>query len=392
MSVQQYSQRVIRPPFVPEISRESVLAVFFTLLMITSVLALTASPALLSSSGASEQIETGDAAGSGSQVGPSASGPSGGQIGAGAAAITGGLAVSSEPASAAGGLPVEEGFDGSKPSEWSTLFESGSGDPAEWDADEGGRSGTLRLTEASGDQAGSAIYQKEFSSDNGITAEFDYYSAEGNGADGFTFFLLNSSQASGFSESDLGESGGALGYEANPGSDSGIKAGYLGVGFDEYGNFADGNVGSGSIGCSDGAGGRHSQSVTIRGAGDAVSGCEDYNWLTTEGALHNNIDGGWRRVRLTVDPTQGDANETGITVEMNWLDGTGWHSILDGSREEGQFTDAEIGRTRPSNYYLGFSGSTGGLDNIHAIDDLTVKQPADLETTVTSDPSNGPYN
>jgi hypothetical protein len=103
MNVDQSSQTVVREPLVPDITREKVLPVFFSLLMVASVFAMTASPAKVSSSGSSEGVEAGEAGSSGGQWSPSGVGPSGSQIGVGAAAVAGGVAVSSESVSAGGG-------------------------------------------------------------------------------------------------------------------------------------------------------------------------------------------------------------------------------------------------------------------------------------------------
>ncbi|MGQ4554504.1 PKD domain-containing protein [Halobellus sp. GM3] len=231
----------------------------------------------------------------------------------------------------------------------------------------------LRLTEAAGNQAGTGLYTNPFSSNLGITAEFSYYANEGDGADGVSFFLLNASQVDPL-DFRTGASGGSLGYSGDPG----ISAGYLGVGFDEYGNFAsDTEAGHG-----DGPG-RTDQSVTIRGAGDRASSGDDpwYPHLVTAEPT-KNIDGGWRDVVLTIDPAAGGEDDIGIELQMSWDGGDTWETVVDDT-----YTRSKIGSDMPESFYMGFSGSTGGSTNVHAIGEVDVQVPADLETTVTAQPT-----
>jgi hypothetical protein len=71
---------------------------------------------------------------------------------------------------------------------------------------------------------------------------------------------------------------------------------------------------------------------------------------------------------------------------MSFDGGTNWETVIDST-----YSESQIGTSFPEDFYLGFSGSTGTSTNVHAIDDLSVRQPADITTTVTSGPTAGPY-
>src|SRR6202020_3461096 len=69
----------------------------------------------------------------------------------------------------------------------------------------------------------------------------------------------------------MGQSGGALGYSAQSSNNNGLSFGYLGVGFDAYGNFSNKSEGSG---CTDPANiaQRMIGQVVVRGPGNGTVG------------------------------------------------------------------------------------------------------------------------
>lgn len=275
--------------------------------------------------------------------------------------------------SSSSSLPVNEDFEASTDEidDWRIVDDAETGVTVDGEQ-------SLRLTSDTPDhQAGTGLYEKSFSTDLGITAEFSYYAAGGDGADGLTFFLLNSSQVdpTGFK---TGTSGGSLGYSG----DRGISAGYLGVGFDEYGAFADPDEG----GHGDGPG-RTQQSVTLRGAGDRA-GTGETPWYPHLDTIEptDDIDGGWRDVILTIDPTAGGDGDLGVELQMSWNDGDTWETVVDTT-----YSEDEIGSSIPEDFYMGFSGSTGSSTNTHAISNADVNVPSNLSTTVTTQPS-GSYD
>jgi hypothetical protein len=278
------------------------------------------------------------------------------------------VVVPAPAAAASGNLQIDQGFNSNSPTDWNFYDQATSGQAVD-------NNDTLRLTQANTNEKGTALYTNTFASSNGITAEFSYYANEGNGADGISFFLLDASKVDPSTFSP-GPTGRALGYDCSDDSCStaGIEGGYLGFGFDEFGDF------------DDRAGDGDSQDVAIRGQGDSSSDTNDYP-LIADADPSKDVDNGWRKARVTVDPNAGDPNEIALKVEMSWDNGTSWNTQIDKT-----VTESTIGGSIPSDFYLGFSGSTGSSTNVHAIDWVTVEKPADLTTSVTTQPPNEPYH
>ena len=262
-------------------------------------------------------------------------------------------------------FPLSESFDGTQPANW--ILESN----AVWDTAVGGEQ-ALRLTTAAEDQSGLGFLDSSFSSNNGIVAEFRYYADEGDGADGIAFFLVDGDLVDAGNIAP-GAFGGSLGYAQNDAPTDGIPHAYLGIGFDEFGNFVVDNEGK--------EGGLSStvpHSVGLRGSGNGTDG---YAYLTStdiSSTLGQTIDGGWRQARVTIQPHTGSST---VRVEMSFDDGATWDTVID----DYTYTEAP-----PDNLKLGFTGSTGGSTNVHAISELDVTLPVDLETIIDTTPS-GPY-
>jgi hypothetical protein len=89
------------------------------------------------------------------------------------------------------------------------------------------------------------------------------------GADGVSFFLADGSKPL----TTPGGFGGSLGYAqtTEPFPVDGILGGYLGVGFDEFGNFGNNLEGRGA-GCSQPDSGFYPNYVTLRGPGSGQTG------------------------------------------------------------------------------------------------------------------------
>ena len=261
----------------------------------------------------------------------------------------------------AGVFPISENFNEAKPDKW--ILDSSATWGATVDSEE-----TMRLTEAANGQGGLGYYDTAFSSDNGIVVEFDYYSGDGTGADGLTFFLVDGDLVN-VSNIASGAFGSSLGY-ALSGTTPGVPHAYLGVGFDEYGGFP--RSGGGKTGIANAA----PDNVTLRGAGNGTTG---YDYLThtvvANAPISQSIDGGWRKARITVSPADTGAV---VRVEMSWDGGSVWHTVID---------DYTYNETPPDFLKLGFTAGTGGSTNIHAIDNLSVSLPANLVASVTNAPS-----
>lgn len=100
---------------------------------------------------------------------------------------------------------------------------------------------SLQLTSNNENENGYVFVDIPFSSAFGLKVSFEFSSWGGTGADGFSFFMFDGSISS--AEFEIGGTGGALGYtpvrfgvETNLIS-QGLKGAYLGIGFDELGNF-----------------------------------------------------------------------------------------------------------------------------------------------------------
>jgi large repetitive protein len=100
---------------------------------------------------------------------------------------------------------------------------------------------SLQLTSNGENENGYVFVDIPFSSAFGLKVSFEFSSWGGTGADGFSFFMFDGSiDASSF---EIGGTGGALGYTpVRFGSETnliakGLKGAYLGIGFDELGNF-----------------------------------------------------------------------------------------------------------------------------------------------------------
>ena len=172
--------------------------------------------------------------------------------------------------------------------------------------------------------------------------------------------------------SALGANGGALGY-------AGITGGYAAVGIDEYGNFNASGCGGG--GCSGGAASGNT-GVAIRGS---TANTETLLGTTTGSmSLWSNV------------ATRSAATSHSFTITMT---GAGVISVVkDGTTVLSGINVYSQAGTVPTNFRLGITGSTGGLDNIHEITGISVTSTTSSNlvitktSTVISDPVNGTTN
>lgn len=106
----------------------------------------------------------------------------------------------------------------------------------------------LQLTGISNDESGYMFIDIPFSSKFGLKVSFEFSHFGGNGADGLSFFMFDGSISS--SDFQIGGTGGALGYTAVRATSNestlispGLKGAYIGIGFDELGNFGNSRTG-----------------------------------------------------------------------------------------------------------------------------------------------------
>lgn len=221
--------------------------------------------------------------------------------------------------------------------------------------------GWLELTSAEKTTSGAAVLNDPFPATYGIAVQFqyaDYGGTKPEGADGFSFFLVNGSF-----EASTGGSGGGLGYTngTNP-SGHGIEGGYVGVGFDEYGNFSLAVPGETVASPNK----RQPQRIVVRGPES-----QHFPYLAGEPAPGGTVEtgnatNGVRTVRITIIDHDGHPV---MSVFSNTGENTSFHTVIN---------DLELTAPLPETFKLGFAASTGEKTNIHEIRDLTVGVPADV--------------
>ncbi|WP_323885139.1 DUF6701 domain-containing protein [Aeromonas hydrophila] len=219
------------------------------------------------------------------------------------------------------------------------------------------QNGRLRLTQNVTDQATSATFQRLFpGAGNLVTVEFDQFAYKTfgtSGADGMAVVLSDATLTP-----QPGAFGGPLGYGYKPGI-SGFAGGWLGVGLDEYGNYANegGNYNLGS----------RPQAVSIRGSGSGTSG---YNYLAgTASNLNPPVDSGTNgnrphRYRITVDSRTAGSSLTKVERDT----GLGYSTLVGPINMAGQSGQAAV----PANFLLSLTGSTGSVTNFHEIDNVRI--------------------
>ncbi|QSZ41028.1 hypothetical protein GJV85_02490 [Sulfurimonas aquatica] len=249
----------------------------------------------------------------------------------------------------------EDEFTGTLDDTWRTLYSNGSFIPTIVN-------GRLRMTPAQGQIATAVTKDYEFqAAHNLIILEFDAYAHSGNGADGFTVVLYDTNVGD---SPNPGAFGGSLGYaQKNAASDAGetpgFEGGWLGLGLDEYGNYS--NPSEGRIG----GPGFRKHAVSLRGKGSGQSG---YEYLAGTNSLNpvlwsssSNYTSG--RFKMTVDSR--DPAHLYISLERDAaIDGTYESTIIS------QFDAISQQGTPPAYVRLAITGSTGGLNAVHEIDNL----------------------
>lgn len=244
--------------------------------------------------------------------------------------------------------------------------------------------GTLRLTSSEQVQAGFVILNQNIPADAGLDINFDMYQYGGSpylnrNGDGISFFLIDGSA----NPTQPGAYGAGLGYAniaptACPGDCVGLVGGYVGVGFDHFGNFSSNQVGVGGPGTwMDQSWQDH---VVLRG-----NEASTYSYISGKAAsdsLDNptaiNRDSALRRVRITI------SNQNIMNV---------WISYDNGASFTQEMSDIDLkningANSFPSSFKLGFAASTGAATNNHEIRNLSVNTLApDLATTITLPPN-----
>ncbi|MFI6882588.1 fibronectin type III domain-containing protein, partial [Streptosporangium canum] len=249
-------------------------------------------------------------------------------------------------------------------------------------------SGKLRLTNATTSKAGGVFSATSVPTSQGLDVAFNTYQYGGGGADGITFVLAAVDPANPQSPANIGQLGGALGYSASGGS-SGLAYGYLGIGFDVYGNFSNSTyqgsgctnpayVGTGSV--------RVPGQVLVRGPGNGTVGyCALNSTATSTGSSALAL----RATARTAVPVQIGINPTGsvlttaagLAIPANsyrmvvtlvggttrTLTGT-LPSVASGLYPSSWLNASGI----PRQLAFGWVASTGAVTDFHEIDEATV--------------------
>ena len=226
----------------------------------------------------------------------------------------------------------------------------------------------LRMTDNSAEVATAATLQRLFPADgNYVRLEFTLHAYGGSGADGIAVAFSDATvtpQAGGY--------GGSLGYAQRSGID-GFAGGWLGIGLDEYGNFLNTGEGRGTGGgtpgtnCVNGTTLR-SDSVSLRGSGNGTTG---YRCLAATNTLSPGVDQANsttpHRYRVTIDAR--NDSSIPVTIERDTTGaGTSYSTLISVADVKNAVGQSAI----PDNFYLSFTGSTGGSSNYHEIDSLSV--------------------
>lgn len=253
----------------------------------------------------------------------------------------------------------------------------------------------LRLTGAEANQSSFLLLSPDSPVDTaqGLSITFDFYSYGGNGGDGLSFIVLDGAVGT---VTKAGGFGGSLGYANRSDTGApipGIAGAYVGIGFDEFGNFStatEGRVGGPAPTPEVGLG---KDSIAIRGS---VS--ENYKFITGAGGLPS-ID--------SVVPNDPNRDNAKRSARID-LTAAGLLSVKVDFNKDGDFDDlgetnaalqnvdvkALNGGILPTTLRFGFAAATGSATNIHEVGNFkaTTSSGVVLATTPTQTVGGGTGN
>ncbi len=253
--------------------------------------------------------------------------------------------------------------------------------------------GWLRLTKDANDQRGYAYINTTFPSSIGVYIEFEYKTWRSradtsyNGADGICVYLFDATKT--FS---IGAFGGSLGY-ANQNSVPGLAGGYIGIGFDEYGNFV-----RSSEGKNGGTSNLAPNSIILRGPENPGGTLKPYRYLIHEQLQTSSSNNGvtsvdyntatstrpddeqfYRKVLIYVEPI-------GTTSNPKYRIRVLWRTSPDNA--DIPLVSYETTDPIPSLLKLGFGASTGGGFNYHEIRNVLITTPGGVRISKSVDKVN----
>ena len=225
--------------------------------------------------------------------------------------------------------------------------------------------GALRLTDNQTFEAAFALDHETRQFNVALAVDFDFFMYDNSSpinapGDGVAFFLVDGSAALGAP----GAEGGGLGY-APIGGIRGLPGAYVGIGFDQLGNFEQ-SLTDGS-GCTPPppAGPLAQARVGIRGPGNGTTGyCLVANSGVLPGALGvpratSRSDPRVRRhAHIDIDNPAAPSPRIAVSIDF----GAGLVPVL----------AAPLPANPPATFQLGFSGGTGVDDSIHEISNVKV--------------------
>lgn len=212
-------------------------------------------------------------------------------------------------------------------------------------------SGVLRLTNSDDNQRGFAFYNTPVATSSGLKIDFDMYQYGGDGADGISFFLIDGN----VSPTQPGADGGSLGYSSG-GITPGLVGGYVGIGFDRFGNFSLNGLGAGGNGV-------HPNSITIRGS--ETSQYQFISQKTASGAL--GVEAATNRADAKRHVTVSISTSNMLSVAVDYGNGPVTEvSSLDLNTVNGS-------GSLPASLKFGFASSTGAFSNNHEIGGFAVE-------------------
>lgn len=263
--------------------------------------------------------------------------------------------------------------------------------------------GWLRLTEAKANQKGYMYVLQSFPTTLGVIADFEYKDWRNvddgyHGADGFTVYLFDATVTD--ANFKLGGYGGSLGYAtySNPANTTGLSGGYLGIGLDAYGNYANnGENRNGSAPAATLTSGMLPNAFVLRGPtsntytssnvylasaplGDRSGTVDnirqrneiDYNTITATRPADNIF---YRRVQVIVTKP---GNDYVVTIKWRKENQTTFTQVL-------SYTLSSATYPIPTNLKLGFAASTGGGFNFQEIRNIILTTPGNLRVDSRSD-------
>jgi large repetitive protein len=257
-------------------------------------------------------------------------------------------------------------------------------------ADAAGR-GALRLTRVATNEEGGVADLEALPSSQGLDVSFETYQyGNASNADGIMFYLAASNPADPQVGAVLGEPGGHLAYSGGSGAPTGagMVDGYLGIGFDVYGNYA--NKAYDGSGCTDPTWAGNNKvvpnAVSVRGPGSSTAGYCLLSSTLANGALQGNLGTGGPGTRATsLVPAEVAINPTGAPITTTSGLVVAPDSYVVAVTPIGGPTQTISGALPSDDAYVpagwlnsngvplqmvfGFAASTGGSDDIHEVTD-----------------------